>query len=49
MIGSVSELREALELLREAQAELMEDGVTVRTPRVGIMVEVRRRSTRLTS
>jgi phosphotransferase system enzyme I (PtsP) len=40
MIGSVSELREALELLREAQAELMEDGVTVRTPRVGIMVEV---------
>ena len=40
MISGVGELSEALELLREAQAELAEDGVTVRTPRVGIMVEV---------
>ena len=40
MIGSVDELSQALELLREAQAELAEDGVTVRTPKVGIMVEV---------
>lgn len=40
MIGSVGELREALALVREAQAELAEDGVLVSTPRVGIMVEV---------
>ena len=40
MIGSVGELSEALELLRSAQAELQEDGVSVKTPRVGIMVEV---------
>ncbi|KAB2934487.1 MAG: phosphoenolpyruvate--protein phosphotransferase [Candidatus Contendobacter sp.] len=40
MIGSIGELSEALDLLREAQAELAEDGVTVRAPRVGIMVEV---------
>ena len=40
MISGVGELREALELLREAQTELAEDGVTVRMPRVGIMVEV---------
>lgn len=40
MISGIGELREALELLREAQAELAEDGVVVRTPRVGIMVEV---------
>ncbi|MDG4551226.1 MAG: phosphoenolpyruvate--protein phosphotransferase [Candidatus Contendobacter sp.] len=40
MISGIGELSEALELLREAQAELAEDGVVVRTPRVGIMVEV---------
>ena len=40
MISSVGELREALELLRCAEAELREDGVTVQPPRVGIMVEV---------
>ena len=40
MIGSVSELREALELLRCASEELREDGVITPTPRVGIMVEV---------
>jgi phosphotransferase system enzyme I (PtsP) len=40
MIGSVGELREALELLRGAQAELREDGLPVNPPRVGIMVEV---------
>ena len=40
MIGSISELREALDLLHCAEKELQEDGLTVRTPRVGIMVEV---------
>ncbi len=40
MIGSVGELREALDLLRGAQAELAEDGVPVNNPRVGIMIEV---------
>jgi phosphotransferase system enzyme I (PtsP) len=40
MISGIGELNEALELLRQAQAELMEDGVAVRAPRVGIMVEV---------
>ena len=40
MISGVGELREALELLREAQAELAEDGIAVRAPPVGIMVEV---------
>ena len=40
MISTVSELSEALELLRCAEAELREEGVPVRTPRVGIMVEV---------
>lgn len=40
MISSVGELREALELLRCAEAELREDGVPVQSPRVGIMVEV---------
>ena len=40
MISGIGELSEALELLREAQAELAEDGIVVRTPRVGIMVEV---------
>ncbi|HAO33262.1 MAG TPA: phosphoenolpyruvate-protein phosphotransferase PtsP, partial [Candidatus Competibacteraceae bacterium] len=40
MIGAVSELRDALELLRCAQVELQQEGVEVKTPRVGIMVEV---------
>ena len=40
MIGSVGELSEALELLHSAQMELLEDGLPVQTPRVGIMVEV---------
>ncbi len=40
MIGSVGELSEALDLLRCSEMELREDGVPVRTPRVGIMVEV---------
>ncbi|MBE2294460.1 MAG: phosphoenolpyruvate--protein phosphotransferase [Phycisphaerales bacterium] len=40
MIGSISELREALDLLRCAETELREDGLSVPTPRVGIMVEV---------
>ena len=40
MIGSVGELSEALELLHSAQLELLEDGLPVQTPRVGIMVEV---------
>jgi len=40
MIGSVGELSEALELLHSAQLELLEDGLAVQTPRVGIMIEV---------
>jgi len=40
MIGSIGELNESLELLRVAQAELAEDGLPVKSPRVGIMVEV---------
>ncbi|MFZ1831136.1 MAG: phosphoenolpyruvate--protein phosphotransferase [Candidatus Competibacteraceae bacterium] len=40
MISTVSELSEALDLLRSAEAELREEGVPVQTPRVGIMVEV---------
>ncbi len=40
MISTVSELNEALELLRHAEHELRQEGVPVRTPRVGIMVEV---------
>ncbi len=40
MIASVSELTEAVELLRDAHAELVEDGLPVTLPRVGIMVEV---------
>ncbi len=40
MISSVGELREALELLRCAEVELQEDGVSIRPSRVGIMVEV---------
>ena len=40
MIGSVGELSAALELLRTAQEELADEGVTVATPRVGIMLEV---------
>ncbi|HUM90752.1 MAG TPA: phosphoenolpyruvate--protein phosphotransferase [Candidatus Competibacter sp.] len=40
MIGSVGELRDALALLRCAEAELLEEGIQVKTPRVGIMVEI---------
>jgi phosphotransferase system enzyme I (PtsP) len=40
MITSVSELSEALDMLRQAHAELLEDGLPVVFPRVGIMVEV---------
>jgi phosphotransferase system enzyme I (PtsP) len=40
MIGSIGELSAALELLRCARSELEEDGLQVKTPRVGIMVEV---------
>lgn len=40
MIGSVGELSEALDLLRSAQAELVEAGAVVEPPRVGVMVEV---------
>jgi len=40
MITCVSELAEALELLRQAHAELLEDGVPAVLPRVGLMVEV---------
>ncbi len=40
MITSVSELAEALELLRQAHAELLEDGLPAVFPQVGMMVEV---------
>jgi phosphotransferase system enzyme I (PtsP) len=40
MIGSIGELREALDLLHAAQTELTEDGAPFGTPRIGIMVEV---------
>ena len=40
MIGSVMELREALALLDSARAELEAEGLVVRMPRLGIMVEV---------
>lgn len=40
MIGGVSQLREALELLQCARNELQEKGIAVKNPRVGIMVEV---------
>lgn len=40
MISTASELSEALEVLRQAQQELQDEGLNVRRPRVGIMVEV---------
>lgn len=40
MIASVSELSESLEMLRQAHAELLEDGLPVTIPRLGVMVEV---------
>jgi phosphotransferase system enzyme I (PtsP) len=40
MITCVSELVESLDMMRQAYAELLEDGLPVRLPRVGIMVEV---------
>ena len=40
MITMVSELDEALELMRQAHAELVEDGVPAHFPKVGVMIEV---------
>ena len=40
MISCVSELVEAIQVLRQAHAELVEDGLPVIYPKVGIMVEV---------
>jgi phosphotransferase system enzyme I (PtsP) len=40
MISCVNELFEALDMLHQAHAELMEDGLSVKIPQVGIMVEV---------
>ncbi len=40
MITSVTELSECLEQLRSAYAELLEDGLPVAFPRVGVMIEV---------
>lgn len=40
MVTSVSELSRALTLLRQAQEELLEQGLPVTWPRVGLMVEV---------
>ena len=40
MISGVGELNDVLNLLHESYAELLEDGLAVNFPRVGIMVEV---------
>jgi len=40
MITSVDELEEALMLLHQSRDELLEDGLAVRIPRVGVMIEV---------
>ena len=40
LIACVSELAESIEVLHEAHAELLEDGLPVVFPKVGIMVEV---------
>lgn len=40
MVSSVAEVDDALRLLERARAELAEDGVTVRRPQVGVMIEV---------
>ena len=40
MISSISELDEALMLIQQAYAELLEDGETVHKPRIGVMIEV---------
>jgi len=40
MVSTVSELRDALELLHCAKTELQEEGVSVQMPPIGIMVEV---------
>ncbi|HPF59159.1 MAG TPA: phosphoenolpyruvate--protein phosphotransferase [Candidatus Competibacteraceae bacterium] len=40
MISTVSELRDALELLHCAKTELQEEGVPVKMPPIGMMVEV---------
>lgn len=40
MISNTSELQEALVIFRSAYAELIEDGVNVNLPRVGLMIEV---------
>jgi phosphotransferase system enzyme I (PtsP) len=39
MIACINELNEALQLLRDAHNELVEDGLPVALPRVGILVE----------
>ncbi len=40
MISSVGELEQALEVLQSAYRELVEDGLEVSLPRVGVMIEV---------
>jgi phosphotransferase system enzyme I (PtsP) len=40
MISTVSELRDALELLHCAKGELQEEGIAVKMPPIGIMIEV---------
>ena len=40
MISSAAELRDALAILHSAYAELIEDGIQVNLPRVGVMIEV---------
>ena len=40
MIGGMSELREAMSLIQRAHSELLEEGVEVTLPPIGLMIEV---------
>jgi len=40
MITDVSEVRDALALIHQAYAELLEDGFEIKMPRIGVMIEV---------
>ncbi|MDH5179088.1 MAG: phosphoenolpyruvate--protein phosphotransferase [Gammaproteobacteria bacterium] len=40
MISTVAELTDALMLLRQAHAELIEEGINVTQPKIGVMIEV---------
>lgn len=40
MISSVSEVEESLRLIKQAQKELLEEGIKVSMPKIGLMIEV---------